>query len=448
MVKSGILAAAFVLFGAFTASAQERTLVLDGGTLIDGTGRAPITNAVVVVKGDRITAVGTRGQVQIPAGATVIKTDGRTILPGLVDTHVHLRDWHIPFFLAYGVTTIGDIHNDTKWSLAQRELLKSGKMQGPRLFVSGARVSGLGGPAMQDPSYVKDVPEARAYIRYLKSVGADQVKVDRTITDEQLGAVLDEANKQGLRVFGHTRNIKVAIDLGMKHMEHTDTMARALLEQEGKNPEPKDTTPESLLNPALMPALIDYEVKQQVFVDPTLYIVWWSATDRWHDTVKAAEQLAKDPNLAFVPDAMKTRWTTPPKATRPGFDNVVKFLTQFSAAGGKILVGSDANENQVVPGLASHVEMQMMTDMGIPAMKAIQGATLFGAEMMGRQKDYGSVEVGKMADFVVIEGDPLKDITATRNIKTVIMGGKVMDTKFDPKWKNPLPRPAVVAVPG
>ena len=87
---------------------------------------------------------------------------------------------------------------------------------------------------VEDPGYVEDAEEARAYVRYLDAIGVDHVKIDLTITDEQLAAVLDESRKLGLRVFGHTQNIKTAVDLGMRHMEHMNTMARALLEQEGR----------------------------------------------------------------------------------------------------------------------------------------------------------------------------------------------------------------------
>jgi predicted amidohydrolase YtcJ len=117
--------------------AQNRALVLEGGTLIDGTGRAPVADAVVVVQGNRITAVGRRGQVTVPPNANVVRANGLTILPGLIDGHLHLRDWQLPMFLPYGVTTLADIHNDTAWSIAQREALKSGRIKGPRLFVSG-----------------------------------------------------------------------------------------------------------------------------------------------------------------------------------------------------------------------------------------------------------------------------------------------------------------------
>src|SRR4029079_1120309 len=138
-------------------TAQPRLLVLEGGTLIDGTGRPPQPDAVIVVEGDRIKAVGTPAQLAAPPGAQIIRLNGRTVLPGLIDGHVHLRDYQVPMFLPYGVTTIADIHNDTAWSLAQREALNSGRIKGPRLFVSGARVTGPLGSPTSDGSYVRDV---------------------------------------------------------------------------------------------------------------------------------------------------------------------------------------------------------------------------------------------------------------------------------------------------
>lgn len=240
------------------ATAQQRVLVLEGGTLIDGTGRPPVADAVVVVEGNRIRAVGARGQIPYPPGATVLRLTGRTILPGLIDGHVHLRDYQPPMFLPYGITTIADIHNDTRWSVVQREALRAGTIKGPRLFVSGARVTGPNGPATSDGSYVRDVAEARAYVRSLVKAGVDHIKVDLTITDEQLRAVIEEANAAHVKVLGHTQNIKKAVDMGFRHMEHMDTMARALLEQEGKSPRPEGTTSEAAVDPALFPPLIDY----------------------------------------------------------------------------------------------------------------------------------------------------------------------------------------------
>ena len=205
---------------------------------------------MVVVEGTRITAVGARGRISYPPGARIIKLDGRTILPGLIDGHVHLRDYQVPLFLPYGVTTIADIHNDTAWSLAERAALKSGRIKGPRLFVSGARVTGPLGAPTTDGSYVRTPEEARAYVRTLAAAGVDHIKVDLTITDEQLRAVIEEAQAAGLRVLGHTQNIRTAVEMGFKHMEHTDTMARSLLAQAGRQV-PPGSSPEAEVDPRL-----------------------------------------------------------------------------------------------------------------------------------------------------------------------------------------------------
>jgi imidazolonepropionase-like amidohydrolase len=143
-----------------------------------------------------------------------------------------------------------------------------------------------------------------------------------------------------------------------------------------------------------------------------------------------------------VPDAEKQAWVTDPGAPRAGAETVAAFMRQYIAAGGKLLVSSDGVDNSpIVPGFAQHLIMQGMTIMGVPAMATIQGSTLWPAEALGIEEDYGSVEVGKVADFLIIEGNPLTNIAATRNIRTVIQGGKVMDTTYDPNWVNPIPRP-------
>lgn len=440
------LALAVLLLSALSVSAQQpssspHTLVLDGGTLIDGTGRPPLVNAVVVVEGTRITAVGTKGRVTYPANATIIPLNGRTVLPGLIDGHVHLQDWEVPMFLPFGITTIADIHNDTAWSIAQREALKRGQIKGPRLFVSGARVSGPLAPPTTDGGYVKDAAEARAYVRRLKAAGVDHVKVDLTITDEQLRAVIEECRAQGLPLLGHTQNIRTAVEMGFTHMEHTDTMARALLAQAGREA-PRGVAPESLLDPKTFPPLIDFLVQHKVYVNPTLFLIWAGGTERWRDWTRDGATLAADPNLAFVPADVRAAWNRQPRV-RDGYKNTAEFLRMYAEAGGKILAATDAvcgGCNQIVPGLSLHYEMQMLTDMGIPPMKAIQGATLWSAEVIGQQKDLGSVEVGKLADFTIVEGNPLADIGATKNVRMVIKDGAVVDTAWDPTWTNPIPR--------
>jgi len=415
-------------------AAQSRVLVLEGGTLIDGTGRAPVADAVVVVSGNRITEVGRRGQVTVPANANVIQLNGRTILPGLIDGHTHLIDWNFPLFLPYGVTTVADLHNDTAWGLAQREALKSGVIKGPRLFISGARMVGPLGPG-NDGYFVKDVAEAVAYARRLKAVGVDVLKVNDDMTDEQVKAVIEEGKALGLSVLGHTQNIRRAAEMGFKHEEHMYTMAHAILEQEGKDWHGVKN-PEAAINPKDFPPLIDLMVKRGVFVNPTM-MQWASCTERWRDRIAVVQQLVKDPNLAFVPAGYKATWLHDPGPRNPGCANVAEFLKEYSAAGGKVLVATDAG-GATIPGLSMHYEMQMLTDVGIAPMKALQGATLWAAEVLGKDKDLGSIEPGKIADFTIIEGDPLADIGVTKNVRMVIKDGQIMDTSYDPHWVNPI----------
>ena len=455
LLRAGMLAVAGfggLLLSASTVAAQEPVLVLQGGTLIDGTGRPPITDSVILVEGNRIKAVGRRGQVKVPAGATVIQTTGRTILPGLVDMHLHLREWKIPFYLAYGVTTVGDIHNDTMWILGQKALLKSGIMQGPHMFVSGARVTGLGGPKLtnaakeivEDPSYVRDVAEARNYIRYLHALGVDHVKVDSTISDEQLAAVIEEAWKFRMPVLGHLNDIDYAMSVGMKEEEHLPPFFHSEMIREGKPlPKPGPQAGAEIARSVDIERfgpLIKKMVEQGVIVDVALY--GWAAPVLWRTVGPEIQRLADNPGTAFVPAEEKALWVKSSGQPIESYKTVASFLTQYVNAGGKILVSTDGNEkSNIVPGLGLHVVMQGIANIGIPPMTVIQSATLWPAQALGVDKDYGSVEVGKSADFVIVEGDPLADMTAARNIKMVIKDGKVMDTKFDPHWKNPLPRP-------
>ena len=135
-------AAMIVLLSALSGNAQGQALVIEGGTLIDGTGAAPRQDAVIVMEGDRIRAVGTKGQVSYPPNAKVIQADGRYILPGLFDCHVHYREWMPQIYLRYGVTTVADTANKTEWIIAQREMLNRGVLKGPRMYVTGHRVGG------------------------------------------------------------------------------------------------------------------------------------------------------------------------------------------------------------------------------------------------------------------------------------------------------------------
>jgi hypothetical protein len=200
----------------------------------------------------------------------------------------------------------------------------------------------------------------------------------------------------------------------------------------------------ALMDAAFFPPLIAFMVKQGVYVNPTLAAQWRSSTPRGPEWAAAAAKIVQDPGLAFVPAEVRQSWTQPDsrQPNREGYAKMAEFVREYAEAGGKVVSATDAG---FMPGLSMHYEMQMVADIGVPAMKVIQGATLWAAESIGQAKNLGSVEAGKLADMLVVDGNPLADIAATRNIRTVIKDGQVLDTTYDPRFVNPLPRPADVA---
>ncbi len=447
-----IVAIAAVL-GPVQARAQNPTLVLEGGTLIDGTGGIPVNDAVVVIEGSRIVAVGQRGEVSYPQGARVISTEGRTILPGLVDGHVHFfADFMPQMFLRFGVTTVGETNNQTDWILLQREALNSGRLKGPRMFVTGSAAGGptdvadTEGRLSRSVVVSLDTPEeARAYVRKLVAMGVDMIKTNYTLTYEQLAAIVDEAGKAGVPVVGHSRNMRMAAELGLQYMEHMNTVAWALLEDDMgyERWRREGYTPERFMDTNDFPPLIELMVEKGVFINPTLVANWGTSSPRAQERAEAAVEILKDPILAsMVSTEIQGQWIDPGR--RPpdivGYEKVQEFMRQYVNAGGKLLAATDEG-GQFVPGLSIHYEMQMITDAGIAPMQAIQGATLWAAESIGQGENLGSIEVGKLADFTIIEGDPLNDIAATRNVRMVIKDGQVLDTSYDPGAVTQVPRP-------
>src|SRR5215831_3730677 len=183
------------------ASAQTQTItVIDGATLIDGNGGVPLKNSVVVIDGSRIRAVGAKSSVSYPAGATVIKADGLTALPGFIDAHIHSLNFFPPLFLRFGITTVYDTANPTEWVIAQREALKSGRIKGPRMFVTGVVIDGPDDSEDRRDAYrvhVRTPDQARITARRLLSQRVDGLKVYQHLTPDLLRPIVEEAHKAG-----------------------------------------------------------------------------------------------------------------------------------------------------------------------------------------------------------------------------------------------------------
>jgi imidazolonepropionase-like amidohydrolase len=432
--------------------------VIEGATLIDGNGGAPLKNSVIVIEGSRIKTVGAKGAVAYPPGASVIKADGMTALPGLIDAHIHSLNFFPQLFPHFGVTTVMDTANPTEWIIAQREALKTGRIRGPRMFVTGAVIDGPDATADARRegyrTYVHTPEEARTLARTLLKQGVDALKVYQHLTPELLKPIVEEAHKAGTEAVGHSHDAKDAIGVGLKFIEHALPIAHATLGDPVKVKAMDAGTlkdPEADMNPALFGPVVDLMVRNGVFFNPTItreFITVLPKRTQWYAEAAA---LLEDPAYRFIPAARREFWLrTARNQSRPdprkveAARNVQEFTRQYAKAGGRIITGPDSGPSSGpanMAGLAMHVEMEALVDAGLTPMQAIQASTKWSAELMHKEKDLGTIAPGRIADVILIEGDPLADIRATRKIRTVMMDGKVLNTTLDPTFTNPIPRP-------
>jgi imidazolonepropionase-like amidohydrolase len=350
---------------------------------------------------------------------------------------------------------VTDTANPTEWSLAQREALKKGTIKGPRLFVTGVRIDG---PATPDESadyivHVKTPAEARQVARDLLHQGVDLLKVYNNLTPDLLQPIVEEAHKAGTEAVGHSHDANDAIHAGLKFIEHMTPIVHATISDPAKLTAldaGKLPNSDAEMDEQRFPALVELMVKNGVFMNPTLTRT--GATPKkpeWNTDVIA---LLESPEYRFIPQARRDNWlkiaNTParpldgPRAE--GLKKTLDFLRMYARAGGRFITGPDSGPSSGptnMAGLAMHVEMEALVDAGLTPMQAIMSSTKWPAELLHKDKDLGTVAAGKVADLIVIDGNPLADIRATQKIRTVMMDGKIVDTTLDPNFKNPIPRP-------
>jgi imidazolonepropionase-like amidohydrolase len=451
---------------ATVADAQSRPLAIVGGTLIDGTGRAAVTDAAIILQNGRIREVGKRAEVSLPSEAEVIDAKGKTILPGFVDGHCHYRDWMGELYLAYGVLTCPNISNNpVDWIIAQREGQRNGSIRGPRVWAAGNVIDGpppeaAGGLRRQRTSIIVETEEeARKAVRMLVEKGVDAVKLFERLSPQAAKAAADEAGRLGRPVFGHSLDIFAAADAGYQSVEHSwsvlytsiqDAKKRAELDRARMTRKIDTAEAHIHMEPAMFDRIIKVMVEKRVHWSPT-WATWFRPLAKNGQEMKRRElALLKDPRLRYLPSFIlkdtnsffaRYESATPEKRSElmSGYKMVQEFARKFAAAGGKIHSGSDPNH--VVPAYGVHAELEMLVEAGLSPLQAIQTATLNVAQAWRKEKDYGSVEKGKVADLVIVRGNPLQNISDTQNVEMVFMDGKVVDTSYHPDYKNPIPRP-------
>lgn len=412
-----------------TADKPEGVTVISGARIVTMKGDEVIENARIVIKGNRISEIGATDKVAIPAGAKQIEANGKTIIPGIVDVHWHggmgegqvipQQSWVNYASLAFGVTTIHDPSNDTAEIFTHSEMQRAGKVVGPRIFSTGTI---LYGAKANMSAIVNNVEDALTHLKRLKAAGAVSVKSYNQPRREQRQQILEAARQTGMMVvpeggslFQHNMNMVIDGHTGIEH--------------------------------ALPVANIYDDVKQlwsqtKVGYTPTLIVgyggldgehYWYARTDVW-----------KHPLLSkYVPrsvlESRSVRRETAPEEDFNVF-NIARAATQLQRAGVPVNLGAHGQRE----GLGAHWEMWTLAGGGMTPMEIIRVATLNGAKYLGMDKDVGSLEVGKLADLVIIDGDVLKDIRQSDRISQVMLNGRLYDTSTmnevgaHPKNRKPL----------
>ncbi len=388
------------------------SLALVGGRVVTMKGDEVIEDGVVVVEGSKIKAVGRRGEVAIPAGAREFDVRGKTVLPGLIDVHWHGaqgsdeiipgQNWFNFATLAFGVTTLHDPSNDTSEIFAAAEMQRAGLITAPRIFSTGTILYGAKAPFK---AVIEGLDDARFHLKRMQAVGAFSVKSYNQPRREQRQQVLAAARELGMLVvpeggslFEH--NMTMVVD-GHTGIEHTLPVAK-----------------------------IYDDVRQlwshtRVGYTPTLIVgygglwgeeYWYAKTNVWEN-----QRL-----LSFVPreivDERSRRRGLAPDNEWNHF-NIAKIAADLFHLGVNVNVGAHGQRE----GLGSHWEMAMMVQGGLTPHEALKVATLDGARYLGMDAELGSLEAGKLADVIVIDGNPLADISVSQNVTYTLVGGRLYD---------------------
>ncbi len=402
----------------------EGVIALEGATLIDGVGGAPKEDAVILIRNGHIEAVARVNEIQVPKGAERINLVGKTIIPGLIDAHAHVERWAAPRYLAWGVTTVRDLHSDSS-GYALKNDLNLGSIIGPRMFTSGPMIDGV--PATYpNASGVATASEARRAVDQHAVGGADYLKIYTKITPSLLTPLMEEARNLRLPVAAHLGKIDAltAARAGVVSLEHMAGVVQAASRTPAVYYRAHDLDSAALARTARALA------QTKVAIVPTLVV---------HEMLSRLDNpaLLARPGMEDVPaDAASVRsvasllrrtgWQPRDfqgfRRARPRQD---QFVREFKRAGGVIAAGTDAANQLLIPGFSEHEEMALLVEAGLTPLEAITAATRRGAQIL-HADSLGVLTAGKVADLVVLNANPARDIGATRRIAWVMTRGRVV----------------------
>ena len=388
--------------------ASTAMIAIVGATLIDGRGGPPINDSIVIVQGDRITEIGNRLSAKIPANAEVIDARGLTLLPGLIDSHFHIDgDDPLPaLYLSHGVTSIRD---PGQWIEAY-DAARKAPAPVPRLFLCGPHLDSPP-PAYPTDSYiVRDADETRLAVNRFVDDGASAIKVYFRLPLALMKVAIETAHVRGVPVMGHLEVVDArdAINAGIDGIEHATSFGTALL-----------------------PLRDAEKYRQSVLADNNArregrYQVW-NSIDLTTPQAKALFKLIVERGVVVSPTLAVFERQPGDKETTDlhvrAFKQMEAFVGLVKRAGGKVVVGSHSDVPHAKRGWAYQREMELLVASGLTPMDTIVAGTMENARYFRVDDRLGSIEVGKLADLILVEGDPLKDISNMRRIKRVMLNG-------------------------
>lgn len=395
------------------SDAPTGLLALKGARIVTMKGDEVIEEGTILIENNKIIAIGKAAEMTIPDQAKVIDVTGKTIMPGIVDVHAHLRtspdgispqqDWSYMANLAFGVTTSHDPSSNTEMVFSQAEMLKAGRMVGPRLYSTGSILYGADGDFKV---VINSLDDALSHLKRLKAVGAFSVKSYNQPRRDQRQQILEAARQLKMEVVpegGSTffTNMNMVAD-GHTGIEHSIPIA----------PVYKDVT--SFWN------------NTSVAYTPTLIVSYGSqwGENYWYDRTNVWEN---ERLMAFTPRAIidvRARRRTTSEYGDYGHIEVAKAVRQIADGGTKVNLGAHGQ----IQGLGAHWELWMLVQGGMTPLQAIRSATLNGAAYLGMDKEIGSLETGKLADLIVMDANPLNDIRNSEKIKYVVINGRIYDS--------------------
>jgi arylsulfatase A-like enzyme/imidazolonepropionase-like amidohydrolase len=393
---------------------DEQITAIVGGRLIDGFGGEPVGNATILIRGDTILDAGSADKVSVPAGARRVDATGKSVMPGLIDSHFHSMyniDTPVTYELHHGITSFRDPGHPFKYYQPVMDF--DGML--PRVFLCGAHLDGPP-PVWPDQAVVvRDIQHARETVREHVRQGASAIKVYFRLPLEHVKAVCEEAGNQGVLVTAHLELVDAdaAIRAGVRGIEHVTSFGTALADPEHvkhfKDSVQEDSNARRRLRHWLwstldlersgrVESLIQLLVEKDVVVSPTLAI--FEARQGENDGTEEKEK---------------------------AFKNMKCFVSMCHQAGVRIVVGSHTTAPFAEKGRAYQRELEILKECGLSPMELIQAATHHNAEFFNIQDRLGTIEKGKLADLILIDGDPSKDMGDLNKLSGVMLNGIWVD---------------------